>query len=75
MEDLVHCKSISLRSWQGKYVVAEENGAANANRNDNQSRFTDWEVVSKLGKIRNPQKMTTVQNPDTHWTHFPILID
>ena len=51
VEDLVHCKSISLRSWQGKYVVAEENGAANANRNDNRSRFTDWEVVSKPGTI------------------------
>ena len=56
MEDLANCKSVSLRSWLGQYVVAEENGAANANRNDNRSRFTDWEVVSKPGTIWIVQK-------------------
>ena len=57
MEDLVHCKSINLRSWQGKYVAAEENGAANANDANFRSRWDwDWQVVSKPGTFWILQK-------------------
>jgi len=46
--DILKCKSISLKSWQGKYMVAEPNGDANANRIHNLA-WEKWLVVAMPG--------------------------
>jgi len=46
--EILECDTISLRSWHGKYVVAEANGQANANR-DNAGKIGKWKIVPKSG--------------------------